>query len=82
MVIFRLLCLQQVDFQYTHWYFEPEIERLKKMPELVTFKHWDMRVTDLGRVLLRQIAAVFDNRDVAQEHMKIAQKNMIRRATA
>ena len=78
-VIFRLLCIQQVDFTYTHWYFEREIEKLMQMTDLVTFYHWDMHLTSLGRYLIRNVCKVFDNKDVTAEHNKIAQLKITRK---
>lgn len=81
-VIFRLLCIQQVDFTYTHWYFEKELEELANMPELCTIKNYNLTVTPYGRLLLRNLCKVFDVKDIAPEHHKIAQRSMTRRASA
>ena len=52
------------------------------MPDLVTIEGGLMTVTTYGRVLLRNICKVFDTKDVKPEHMKIAQKSMVRRVAA
>jgi oxygen-independent coproporphyrinogen-3 oxidase len=75
--IFRILTLQQVDFEYTKWYFDEELSKLREMTDLVTFNSHDMTVTDKGRHHLREICKVFD----VKGH-KIAQLNMTRRAVA
>lgn len=72
--MFRILCKQQVDFEFNKWYFDEEIKRLRLMPDLVKFNAWDMTVTDIGRHRLREICRVFD----VKGH-KIAQLDMARR---
>ena len=73
--IFRILCLQQIDFGKTHLYFHEELKRLRSMPDLVRFDDWNMTVTDKGRSRLREICRVFD----VKGH-KIAQLSMTARS--
>lgn len=86
-IIFDLLCHQQATVPMR---FGPELKSLQAMPELcevtyrvdvVTGSEAHVRVTEYGRLLLRNVCKVFDNRDVERKHHKIAQLNMVRRAS-
>jgi len=79
-VIFSLLCRQEVDLNKYHGYFERERKILQALPELVLSRDGFIRITKWGRVLLRSICKVFDVKDVAPEHNRIAQLSMTRRA--
>ena len=76
-VIFSLMCNQFADPDPT--FFEKELNTLSRMPQLVKIERGHVTVTEHGRVLLRNICKVFDNKDVRPEHHKIAQKSIVRR---
>lgn len=79
-VIFSLLCRQQADLGKYNGYFERERKLLHGVPELVLSRDGMIRLTKWGRVLLRSICKVFDVKDVAPEHYRIAQRSMTRKS--
>ena len=76
-VIFSLLCNHKVIVD--PFYFEKELNQLWSRPELCEVWGNEITVTDYGRILLRNICKVFDNKDVLPEHDKIAQKTITRK---
>ena len=78
-VIFSLLCRSQVDLGKYNGYFERERKILQGIPELVLSRNGMVKITKWGRVLLRSICKVFDVKDIASEHNRIAQLSMTRR---
>lgn len=85
-IIFRLLCEQSLVLKTNvangFW---DEKEAIAKLPseyfsvECNEFYYTRYKVSDYGRVLLRNICRIFDNKD-KKEHMRIAQKTITRRA--
>ena len=73
-VIFSLLSHQRVKLDG----FEKERGILSKYPEICRFEGDTLIVTDRFRV--RNVCKAFDVKDVKPEHLKIAQKDMARRA--
>lgn len=78
-VIFSLLCRQEADLKPYGEYFKNEVKQLQYYPELALVRDGMVRVTKLGRVLLRNICKIFDNKDIEPKHFRIAQLNMTRR---
>lgn len=81
-VIFELLCKQKCDFRQYGNYFNSELTALEQMPELCFLRDGVLYVTEQGRLLLRNICKVFDNRDVKPEHHKISQFPITRKRVA
>lgn len=77
-VIFSLLCNQKATVSPD--YFGKELMTLKEHPELAEVVDGEIRVSSYGRLFLRNLCKLFDNKDVLPEHHKIAQKSMTRRA--
>jgi len=80
-VIFDLLCNQTVNFNLYGSYFGKEALVLSGYPDLCKIRDGVMTVTHEGRLLLRNLCKVFDNKDVEPKHHKIAQYNMVKRAS-
>lgn len=78
-VIFSLLCHQRVDFRGRGDYFRRELNILAGRPDLCSLDDGVLTVTREGRFLLRNLCKVFDVKDVAPEHHKIAQLSMTRK---
>jgi oxygen-independent coproporphyrinogen-3 oxidase len=74
-VIFSLLCRQWADVTD----FPAEQKILENMPELCRIYKRNLILKTYGRVLMRNICKVFDNKDVKPEHHKIAQLSMTRK---
>jgi oxygen-independent coproporphyrinogen-3 oxidase len=79
--IFDLLCNQETDITIGGW--QEVINELRKYPDLVEIRRGSsvqtIQVTEKGRYYLRNICKLFDERDVAPEHNKIAQLTITRK---
>ena len=86
LLIFDLLCNLKcpIHLDAPYWREIGLPEKLEEMEDLVEMEnHYPVHVIKVkpyGRVLLRNICKLFDDKDVLPEHMKIAQKTITRRA--
>ena len=79
-VIFDLLCNQTIDFKLYGTFFDKEASILQDYPDLCSIRNGVLTVTHEGRLLLRNLCKVFDNKDIEPQHHKIAQYNMVKHA--
>jgi len=82
--IFDLLCNQETTI--TSGGYKDILETCKEYPDLFDIEsHYPtttIKVKPEGRVYIRNLCRLFDERDIKPEHMKIAQKTITRKAAA